>query len=102
MLALILGLVATATVPGAVMIAWQSDLISYLEAGWSTIPAAVLGLAAVVVGRRGKKRERRAVLPVAGARLARAGRRLGWLAVYLAATGGLALAVYALETYLSR
>ena len=101
-LAVVLGVLAVVAVPAAVIVSWQTDRLSYLECGWAAIPAAVLGLVAVMVGRRGKRRERRAVLPVAGAGAARWGRRLGWLGVYLAATAGLALAVYELETYLSR
>ncbi len=98
---MILGLLAVAAIPAAVAVSRQTERFSYLESGWSVIAAAVLGLAAILVGRRGKKRERRAVLPVAGARAARWGRRLGWLGLYLAATGALALGVYALETLLS-
>jgi hypothetical protein len=96
------GATAAAALPAAVAVAWQTDLFTYLESTAAAIPAATLGLIAVVLGRRGKKRERRAVLPVAGSSAAHWGRRLGWLALYLAATAGLALAVYELETYLSR
>ena len=99
---MVIGLIAAAVLPAAVVTAWRTDWFSYLECGWAAIPAAVLGLLAIMLGRRGKKRERRAVLPVAGARAARWGRRLGGLALYFAATAGLALAVYELETYLSR
>jgi hypothetical protein len=101
-LAVLVGVVAVAVLPAAVATAWRTDRFSYLESIWAAIPAAVLGMAAVAVGRRGKKRERRAVLPVAGTRASQWGRRLGWLALYLAVTAGLALAVYELETYLSR
>ena len=41
------------------------------------------------------------MLPVKGAGLAKWGGRLGWLALYFAATAGLALAVYGIETYYS-
>jgi hypothetical protein len=99
---MLVGIVAVAVLPAAVAVAWQTDWFSYLECGWAAIPATVLGLVAVFLGRRGKKRERRAVLPVAGSRVAHWGRRLGWLALYFAATAGLSLAVYELETYLSR
>jgi steroid 5-alpha reductase family enzyme len=91
-LALVVGLLAAAVLPAAILVSWRTDRFSYLECGWAAIPAAVFGLAAVMLGRRGKKRERRAVLPVAGASAAHWGRRLGWLALY---------AVYELETYLS-
>ena len=101
-LAVIVGLAASAVLPVAVFVAWQTTRWSYLESIWAAIPAAVLGIAAIMLGRRGKKRERRAVLGVRGGRTSRWGRRLGWLALYFAATAGLALAVYELETYLSK
>jgi len=97
----VLGLLGAAALPAAVIAAYETDWWTYLEATWAAVPAAVCGLAAVVLGRRGKKRERRAVLPVEGRRAAKWGRRLGWLALYCAATAGLALAVYGIETYLS-
>jgi hypothetical protein len=100
-LAVVAGALGAAVLPAAVLVAWQTDWFSYLESTWAAVPAAVLGVIAVVLGRRGKKRERRSVLPLSGAGAAHWGRRLGWLGLYFAATAGLALAVYELETYLS-
>jgi hypothetical protein len=97
----VLAAAAVAALPAAISIAWQTTRWSYLESTAAAIPAAALGLAAILLGRRGKKRERRAVLALRGARVSRWGRRLGWLALYFAATAGLALVVYEIETYLS-
>jgi hypothetical protein len=101
-LSVVVGAAAALVLPAAVFVAWQTTRWSYLESIWAAIPAAVLGIAAVALGRRGKKRERRAVLTVRGARASQWGRRLGWIALYFAATAGLALVVYEIETYLSR
>jgi hypothetical protein len=96
------GAAAALALPLSVLAAWQTTWWSYLESTWAAIPAAVLGIVAIVLGRRGKKRERRAVLAVRGARASKWGRRLGSLALYFAATAGLALVVYEIETYLSK
>jgi hypothetical protein len=96
------GAAAALALPVSVLVAWQTTWWSYLESIWAAIPAALLGITAIVLGRRGKKRERRAVLAVRGTRASQWGRRLGWLALYFAATAGLALVVYEIETYLSK
>jgi hypothetical protein len=96
------GAAAALALPLSVLVASQTTWWSYLESTWAAIPAAMLGIVAIVLGRRGKKRERRAVLTVRGARASQWGRRLGWLALYFAATAGLALVVYEIETYLSK
>ena len=99
--ALLFGLAGAASLPFAVVAAYETSWWSYLESIWAAIPSAVLGLVAVLVARRAKKLARRSVLPGAGAGVARWGGRLGWLALYFAATAGLALAVYEIETYYS-
>jgi hypothetical protein len=99
--ALLFGLAGAASLPFAVVAAYETSWWSYLESIWAAIPSAVCGLVAVLAARRAKKQGRRSVLPVKGAGLARWGGRLGWLALYFAATAGLALAVYEIETYYS-
>ncbi len=99
--ALLFGLAGAAALPFAVVAAYETSWWSYLESIWAAIPSAICGLVAVLTARRAKKQVRRSVLPVKGAGLARWGGRLGWLALYLAATAGLALAVYEIETYYS-
>ena len=99
--ALFFGLLGVLSLPAAILAAYETDWWSYLESTWAAIPAAVFGLFAIVAGGRAKVQAGRSVLPVAGLGMARWGRRLGWLALYFAATAGLSIAVYAYETYLS-
>jgi hypothetical protein len=88
-------------VPLAVLYAYDGAHITYRDSTWGAVPAAVFGGIAVLAGRRAAAHARRSVLPVDGARMARWGRRLGWLALYIAATAGLAVVVYAVETHYS-
>jgi len=61
---------------------------------WIAIPVAVaLGLVALVLARRGRRRAARTVSRT-GDRWARLGRALGVLALALAAAAGIALAFY--------
>ena len=99
--AFLFGLVGAAALPFAVIAAYETSWWSYLESIWAAVPSAVLGLISVAAARRAKRQARRSVLPVQGAGLARWGGRLGWLALYFAATAGLAFAVYEIETYYS-
>ena len=99
--ALLLGLLGVLSLPVAILVAYETDRWSYLESTWAAIPSAVFGLAAIVTGGRATVHAGRSVLPVDGLRTARWARRLGWLALYFAATAGLSLAVYGYETYLS-
>ena len=92
---------AAAAVPAAVAVSDRTNRYSLLEAGFAVPPAALLGLAAVLLGRRGRRRQRLALNRVRGVRAARVGRLFGWVALYLAATGALALGVYWLEVYLA-
>ncbi|MFN2470054.1 MAG: hypothetical protein ABR583_03520 [Gaiellaceae bacterium] len=82
--------------------AWRTERFSLLESGWAVPPAGLLALVALGLARRARRRARRSVLPVAGLHVARTGRVVGWLGLYVAATATLALGVYAVETYLSR
>jgi hypothetical protein len=99
--AFLFGLAGAAALPFAVVAAYETSWWSYLESIWAAIPSAACGLVAVGAARRAKRLAQRSVLPVEGAGLAKWGGRLGWLALYFAATAGLALAVYEIETYYS-
>ena len=99
--AFVFGLVGVACLPVAVAVAYDGATISYRQSTWAAIPAAVCGTIAIFAGRRAARIAQRSVLPVEGARLGRWGRRLGWLALYVAATAGLAVLVYAVETHYS-
>ena len=92
--ALVLGLLALAAIPvGAAISAYLPD-VRLLEAEIVAVPLAfVLGLTAVAVSRRARLRVERSVRRT-GERLARVARLTAWSGVYIAVTGGLALAFY--------
>jgi hypothetical protein len=92
--ALILGLLALAAIPAACAVAAYREDIEVLEALIVAVPTAfVLGLIAVSLSRRARARLERSVRR-AGAGLVRTARVVAWSGVYVAVTGGLALAFY--------
>ena len=92
--ALILGLLAVLAIPiGAAVAANRPDL-EILQAELVAVPVGfVLGLIAVSMSRRARARVERSVRR-AGEGLVRAARLVAWSGVYIAVTGGLALAFY--------
>jgi hypothetical protein len=98
--ALLLGLLAAATMPLAVLATRYSGSYELLHAGFA-IPLAVL-LGAVAIGlARGALRLDDMRLGRAGGRgAARLGRALGVLGIALGSTGAVSLAVYGILTYL--
>ena len=98
--AVLVGLVSTACVPAGIAVAHYTD-VELIDSGWSAPPAAVLGLLALWLARRARRRTELTIGRVGGKRTARLGRFLGGLGLYLAAAAGLALGVYYLLEYLS-
>jgi NhaP-type Na+/H+ or K+/H+ antiporter len=93
----LVGLLSLATLPAAVVVARESDELTLVEAGVVAVPvAALLGLVALWLARRARRRADRTLDRVGGRRTARAGKLLGALGLYLAATAAIALGVYAL------
>jgi hypothetical protein len=97
---LVLGLIALAAIPVAVAITESRDDLRLLHAGVAVPVAAVLAIAAIRLARRARLRLERTLGRAGGERTARMGRVLGWLALYLALIGSIALGVYAVEFYL--
>ena len=92
--ALVLGLLAVAAIPAGGAVAAVREEVRLLRAELVAVPVGfVLGLAAVSASRRARYRLQRSVRR-AGARTVRAGRFVAWAGLYLAVTGGLALAFY--------
>jgi NhaP-type Na+/H+ or K+/H+ antiporter len=93
----LVGLLSLATLPAAVVVARESDELTLVEAGVVAVPvAALLGLVALWLARRARRRADRTLDRVGGRRTARAGKLIGALGLYLAATAAIALGVYAL------
>jgi hypothetical protein len=92
--ALVFGVLALAAIPAACAVAAYRDDIEVVEALVVAVPTAfVLGLIAVSLSRRARARLERSVRR-AGAGLVRTARVVAWSGVYVAVTGGLALAFY--------
>ena len=92
--ALVLGILALAAIPVAAAIAAARPSLEILQAEIVDVPIAfVLGLIGVSLSRRARLRVERSVRR-AGEGLVRAARLVAWSGVYIAVTGGLALAFY--------
>ncbi len=91
---MLLGLVAVATIPAAILFAERWERITLLESSVAIAPAFVLGLAAVYLGRRARRSIDRTLGRVRGYKLAFVGRFLGWLALYMAVTASISVATY--------
>jgi len=96
----LLGLLAVAAVPAAIGVASYSE-VELIEAGWAIAPAAILGMLALWLARRARRRSERTIGRVGGVRVTRVGRFLGALGIYIALAGALSLGVYWLLDRLS-
>lgn len=95
----VVGLLAAGSLPAAVAVAERTARIELLWAGLAVPVAFLLGLTAVALARRGRRRSEMTLLRRSGSRAATLGRLLGTLALLLSAAGATALAVYALLAY---
>lgn len=95
---LAVGLLAVAVVPAAIVASRFFDELTLVRACASAALAAVLGVVAIVLARRGRETAQRTLGRSGGEGAARVGRWLGLIAIWLAATTGLALAFYGLLT----
>ena len=89
-----------AVIPVAVASTESRDDLRLVQAGVAVPVAAVLAIAAIRLARRARRRLERTLGRAGGERTARAGRILGWLALYLALIASISLGVYAVEYYL--
>ncbi len=97
--AIVLGLLAVAAMPAGAVAAQALSAVGLVQSLYVSVPvAAVLGLTAFGAARRGRLAVARSVFRE-GAGLARAARLLSWAGLYVAAIGGIALAVYAVLHY---
>lgn len=90
----LVGLLAVATMPTAILVTRWSRDYELLQAGFAIPLAALLGLAAVALARRARARLAPTLGHAKGTRTARLGRLLGLLGFLLALTGAGSLAVY--------
>ena len=100
-MSVLLGLLGLVAIPVAIAVTERVDGLSLIEAGFAIPAALVFAFGAVVIGRRVRSRSRQTLAALPGARVARVGRVLGYVGLYLALTAALALGFYAVLTYLS-
>src|SRR5262245_38874431 len=95
--ALLFGLLAVAAIPvGILMTNYRNDL-RLIHAGFAVPVAAIFGIVAIQLARRARTRLERTIGRARGGTSARLGRVLGWLGLYLALIGAIALAFYYVE-----
>jgi hypothetical protein len=95
---LVVGLFAVAIVPLAIAASRFFDELTLVQSCASAGAAALLGLFAIALARRGRETAQRTLGRSGGEGAARVGRWLGVIALWIAATTGLAVAFYALLT----
>jgi hypothetical protein len=94
---LALGLLAVLAIPVAILVTdWRNDL-RLLHAGVAVPVAGILGIVAIGLARRARTRLERTLGRAGGAGSARLGRIFGWLGLYLALIGAIALGFYYVE-----
>jgi hypothetical protein len=87
----LLGALAVVAIPAAVAASRWTSGISLLQSLYVAVPASfVLALAAIAAARRARFARARSVVAKGG----RWGTILAWAGLYVAVTGGMALAVY--------
>jgi hypothetical protein len=94
-LSFLFGLLGAAALPVAIAVTETRDDLRLLHAGVAVPVAFVCSLLAILLARRARRNLERTLGRVGGERLARTGRVLGWIGLYLALIGAASLAVYA-------
>jgi hypothetical protein len=91
---LLVGLLAVAAIPVGILITNYRNDLRLIHAGYAVPVAAILGFVAIRLARRARRRLERTVGRAGGAMPARLGRIFGWLGLYFALIGAIALAFY--------
>ena len=99
---LMTGLASVATLPIAVYLTRFSERYELLHSGFAIPLAALLGLAAIALARRARRRNVLLLERGRGHGIARAGNVLGVVGVCMALAAVVALVVYALLEYVGR
>jgi len=92
----VLGLLAAATMPVAIVATRYSESYELIHAAFAIPVAVVLGILAVVLARRARALDRATLGKAGGTRAAQVGRLLGILGLCMAASATIAVAVYEL------
>ncbi len=97
---LALALLGLALPVAAFAAARQLEQVTLLQATAAACGSVVLGIAAITLGRRGRRNVERTLGRLGGEAMARAGRLLGFLSLCLGLIAALALGFYELLNYL--
>ncbi len=98
--ALLFGLLAVAAIPVGILVTNNRNDLRLVHAGFAVPVAAILGFVAIRLARRARRKLERTIGRAGGAVPARLGRILGWLGLYLALIGTIALGFYYVEYHL--
>jgi hypothetical protein len=90
----VLGVLATLTLPVAIVATRYSSSYELLHAGFAIPLAVAFGIFAIVLARKARAFDRATLGRAGGGRTARIGRFLGILGLCIAASGAIAVAVY--------
>ena len=85
--------------PAAAAVTESRADLRLIHAGFSVPFAGVFAIAAIHLARRARQRLERTLGRARGEKTARAGRVLGWLALYVTLIASISLGVYAIEYY---
>jgi hypothetical protein len=92
--AVLVGLVAVAVVPAAVAVAERTTRFALVDAAWAAPAAALLGILAIAFARGARGKIDWTLGRARGRSRARLGKTLGVLAICVALSAGIAIAVY--------
>jgi hypothetical protein len=96
----VFGVLAVLAVPVAIYVTDLRNDLRLIHAGVAVPLAALLGIVAIRLAKRARTRLERTLGRAGGEVPARLGRILGWLGVYLALIGAIALGVYYVNYHL--
>jgi hypothetical protein len=95
-LAALLGVVAVAAVPAAVLVSKRLARVTLVQAGWAVPIAALAGIVAMLFARGAEGRIQATLERAGGAGRAKLGRRLGFAGICIAVSGAIAVGFYEL------
>jgi hypothetical protein len=96
----VVGVLAVLAIPAAIYVTDQRNDLRLIHAGVAVPVGFLLGLVAIMLARRARRRRERTLGRARGQAPARLGRIFGWVGVYLALIGAISLAVYYVEYHL--
>ncbi|HEU6443600.1 MAG TPA: DUF4190 domain-containing protein [Gaiellaceae bacterium] len=94
MFSVLAGLAAVVTIPAAVIAAEFYDVVTLLQSAVSILPAFVLSVTAILLGRRARRQVERTLGRTRGRSLAVTGRILGYAGLYLSVTAAISVVTY--------